>query len=256
MSEQPKIGLDEITAMHTSPSALYHSLGHIIRSKIQSGEWTVDQCIPSEREMMTIFNVSRATVRQGIDNLVKEGILYRVQGKGTFVAPPKIEQGLLRLMEFADVIKRNGLKPSVQFIGKEHLVPPLNVGKILNLAEAEQAVWLQRLLLVNESPILLEASYFSVTRFPDLLEIYDGAEEPHKFVANRYGIKIIRARETFEPVILEDKEAKLLGSQGGSPALWVEHVAFDATDTPMVYLTNLLRGDRCRFYTDLIFDKS
>ena len=255
MSQQTKIRLDEIAAVHTSPSTFYHSLGHIIRSKIQSGEWTVEQCIPSEREMMTIFNVSRATVRQGIDNLVKEGILYRVQGKGTFVAPPKIEQGVLRLMEFSDVIKRNGLKPGVQLIGKERIVPPPNVAKLLALSDAEQAVWLQRLLMVNEEPILIETSYFSATRFPDLLETYDGLEEPHKFVAKHYDVKIVRARETFEPVILEDKEAEILGSKGGFPALWVEHIAFEVADKPAACLTSLLRGDRCRFYTDLVFDR-
>ena len=127
MSEQTKIGLDEIAAVHTGTTTLYHSLGHIIRSKIQSGEWTVEQRIPSEREMMKIFNVSRSTVRQGIENLVKEGVLRRKQGKGTYVAPPKIEQGMLRLMEFSDIIKRNGLIPGFQLVGKEQITPPPNV---------------------------------------------------------------------------------------------------------------------------------
>ena len=103
---------------------------------------------------------------------------------------------------------------------------------------------------------MIETSYFSAARFPDLLETYDGTEEPHKFVYGRYGIQVTRARETFEPVILEDKEAQLLGVEGGFPALWVEHIAFNAADKPVAFLTSLLRGDRCRFYTDLVFDNS
>ncbi len=255
MSEQVTIGLDEVATVHSSPTTLYHSLGHIIRSKIQSGEWAVGRQIPSEREMMQIFTVSRATVRQGIENLVKEGVLYRVQGKGTFVAPPKIEQGVLRLMDFSDVVKQNGLKPSSQLLGKEHIAPPPNIRKLLALSDSEQVVWLQRLLLVNNTPILIETSYFSATRFPNLLEAYDGLEEPHKFAYRHYGLRVTRARETFEPVILEDKEAHLLGTQGGFPALWVEHLAFEAVEKPIAYLTSLLRGDRCRFYTDLVFDR-
>lgn len=254
MSDRVTIGLDEVTAVHTSSTTLYHSLGHIIRSKIQSGEWTVGQQIPSEREMVNIFNVSRATVRQGIENLVKEGILYRAQGKGTFVAPPKIERGVLRLLEFSDVIKRNGLKPGVQLLGKEYIEPPLNIQKLLALSGSEPVVWLQRLLLVNKVPMLIETSYFSAARFPDLLETYDGIEEPYKFVYRHYGIRVVKARETLEPVILEDTEANLLGVEGGFPALWVEHIAFDATNNPVAFLTSLLRGDRCRFYTDLAFD--
>ena len=254
MNEPSSIGLDEVAAMHSGPASLHHSLGHIIRGKIQGGEWASGQRIPSEREMMRIFNISRATVRQGIDNLVKEGILQRAQGKGTFVAPPKIEQGVLRLMEFSDVIKRSGLKPSGRLIAKGKIDPPANVRSVLALPQGEEVVWIQRLLLVNDAPVLLEASYFSATRFPDLLEAYDSVDAPHRFVYQRYGIKVTRARETFEPVILEERESELLGSVGGFPALWVEHVAYDTADKPVAYLTSLMRGDRCRFYTDLVFD--
>jgi len=256
MIDRVTIGLDEVAAVHTSPTTLYHSLGHIIRSKIQSGEWPVGQQIPSERELVNIFNVSRATVRQGIENLVKEGILYRAQGKGTFVAPPKIEPGVLGLLEFSDVIRRNGLKPGVRLLGKEFIDPPLNIQKVLALSGSDPVVWVQRLLLVNEAPMLIEPSCLSVARFSNLLETYDGLEEPHKFIYRHYGVRVVKARETFEPVILEDKEAGLLGVQGGFPALWVEHTAFDATEKPVAFLTSLLRGDRCRCYTDLAFDNS
>jgi len=254
MTKTQNIGLDEIAAMHASSASLYHSLGHIIRSKIQSGEWAVGERIPSERELMGIFNVSRATVRLAIENLEKEGILYRERGKGTFVAPPKIEQGVLRLLEFSDVIKHNGLRPQSKMLGKSRIDPPPNVQKILALAPSEQIVWLQRLLLVNEAPMLIETSYFSAERFPDLCDVYDGNVELHKFVYEHYGVEVVRARETFEPVILEAEEAETLGVTGGFPALWVEHIAYDAREKPVAYLTSLLRGDRCRFYTDLVFE--
>lgn len=254
MIDSTAIDLDEIAAMHNSPSALYHSLGHIIRSKIQSDEWEVGRRIPSERELMAIFNVSRATVRQAIENLEKEGILRRKRGKGTFVAPPKIERGVLRMIEFSDIIKQNGLRPSAQLLGKDCILPPRNIRKILNLSESALTAYLQRLLLVNGAPMLIETAYFPAERFPNLPDVYDGADEWRDFVFNRYGVTVIRARETFEPVILEDREAAILGVKGGFPALWVEHVAFDAADSPVVYLTSLMRGDRCHFYTDIVFD--
>lgn len=252
MSDRTIIGLDEIAALHASSGRLYHSVGHIIRSKIQSGEWSIGQQIPSERTLVGMLGVSRSTVRQGIENLVKEGVLYRVRGKGTFVAPPKIEQGVLRLLEFSDVMRRHGLHPTAQFLGRERIDAPPHARKMLALVDDPAAVfWLQRLLLVNEVPMLIETSYFPAARFSDLLDVYDGAEEPHRFVYRHYGIKIVRASEAFEPVILESQEASLLGVKGGFPALWVEHTAYDATETPIAFLTCLLRGDRCRFYTQL-----
>jgi len=248
------IDLDEIAAMHSSPSALYHSLGHIIRSKIQSGEWEVGRRIPSERELMAIFNVSRATVRQAVENLEKEGVLRRERGRGTFVAPPKIERGVLRMIEFSDIIKQSGLRPSAQLLGKDCIVPPKNIQKILILSPSALTAYLQRLLLVNGAPMLIETAYFPAERFPNLPDMYDGADEWRDFVFNQYDVMVIRARETFEPVILEDEEAEILGVKGGFPALWVEHIAYDAADNPVVYLTSLMRGDRCRFYTDLVFE--
>lgn len=248
------IGIDEVVAVHSSPTSLHHSLGHIIRGKIQSGEWASGERIPSEREMMAIFNISRATVRQGIENLVKEGILQRAQGKGTYVAPPKIEQGVLRLMEFSDLIKRSGLRPGARLIARERIAPPPNVRSVLGLPETEKVTWFQRLLLVNEAPILLEASYFPCSLFPDVLRLNDDVGELHQSAYARHGVRVTCARETFEPVILEEREAELLGSARGFPALWVEHVAFDRNARPVAYVTGLMRGDRCRFYTDLAFE--
>ena len=248
------IGLDEVMAVHSSPTSLHHSLGHIIRGKIQSGEWASGERIPSEREMMAIFNISRATVRQGIDNLVKEGILQRVQGKGTYVAPPKIEQGVLRLMEFSDLIKRNGLRPGARLIAKDVIAPPPNVSRVLALPEGQLVTWFQRLLLVNEAPILLEASYFPCNLFPNAFRLRDDAIDLHQFTYARHAVKVTCARETFEPVILEENEAQLLGSARGFPALWIEHVAYDGNAKPVAYVTGLMRGDRCRFYTDLAFE--
>ncbi len=255
MDEQQSIGLEDVAAVHSGAATLYHSLGHIIRSKIQSGEWAIGQQIPSEREMMKIFNLSRATVRQGIENLVKEGVLKRVRGKGTFVSPPKVEHGILRLLEFSDVLEQNGLRPVIHLTGRGCATQPANVQKILGLSDAEQAIWLQCLVSVSGEPILIETCYFSTRRFPGLLEDDPGSEEPFKFALRKHGVHVARARETFEPVILESEEAALLGTAAGVPALWVEEIAYDSAGETVLYLTSLLRGDRCRFYTELVFEK-
>lgn len=254
MKNHTIIGLEEVAAIHTSPFKLYHSLGQVIRSKIQSGEWPVGEQIPSERTLMQAFGVSRATVRQAIENLIKEGILYRVHGKGTFAAPPKIKQGVLRLLDFSNIMRRNGLNPSACLLGKVLYDPPLDIQRTLALPEAARVSWFQRLLSVNDSPMLIENSYFSAPRFLDMLEAYNGTEEPLVFVSRQYGLQVARESEAFEPVILESFEASLLGVKLGFPALWVEYVVYDTADIPVAYFTTLMRGDRCRFYVDLTFE--
>jgi GntR family transcriptional regulator len=254
MKNLPIVELDQIAAMHASPYKLYHSLGQIIRSKIQSGEWLVSKQIPSERMLMQAFSVSRATVRQAVENLVKEGILYREQGKGTFVSPPKIQQGVLRLLDFVMIMRRNGLAPSVCLLGKDIFVPPLDIRTRLALPENSKTIYVQRLLLANDSPMIIESSHLPAEYFPGLLEGYDGQEEILSFVSQRYGIRVSQVSEVFEPVILESHEANLLGVKLGFPALWVDYTALDPSHKPLACITTLLRGDRCRFYADLTFD--
>jgi GntR family transcriptional regulator len=250
-SGKPPFSFGDSLSMRKGIVPLYHSIGHLIRIKIDSGDWQIDQQIPSERELVASLRVSRATVRLGIENLVKEGILYRVRGKGTFVAPPKVSQGVLRLFDFFDTMRRNGLVPSARLLNKARLVPPLNECAHLGIGNGQEAVWFQRLLLVDDVPVLIESSYFAVERFATMLDTYDGMQDVHTFLAERYGVQITREREVFEPVILETNEAEQLGVKGGFPALWIEHTAYDRTGSPVAFLTSLMRGDRCRLYTDL-----
>lgn len=248
------IDFEEMITLHSKGSKLYHSLGQIIRGKIQSGEWNTGQAIPSERVLMDSFSVSRATVRQAVDFLVREGILYRIHGKGTFVAPPKIEQGILRLLEFFSMMVKNGLTPKYKILGKQEIDPPDNVRQALSIQEDAKVFWLQRLLLVNDAPMFIESSYFSIPYFLRLFEKIDEQNEPFEVIVHQNGIKVTNATEVFEPVILESYEAKLLGVKQGSPALWVEYVARDGSNHPIALITILMRGDRCRFYTDLHYD--
>jgi GntR family transcriptional regulator len=251
---QAKITTLEIPkSLHDTSSKLYHSVGQIIRSNIESGEWEVGQQIPSERKMVEILGVSRATVRQGIANLVKEGILVQEHGRGTFVAPPKIKQGLLRLLEFSEIIKRSGMEPSALLLGCDSITPSLLVQKVLNLPEKGMAYWLRRLLRVNGEPFVIETDYLSSAHFPGLLECFNGHEDLYALLHHHYSVKIIKVDEGFEPVILESEEAHLLGGKEGFAALWVESVAFDIAGEPVLYSTSLLRGDRCRFYTELSY---
>ena len=99
-----KVGID-----HHSPVPKYSQLREILLDLVET-ELDADQSIPSERELSTRFGLSRMTVRQSVDHLVSEGRLYRVQGKGTFVARPKIDMPL-RLTSFSEDMRARGMEP-------------------------------------------------------------------------------------------------------------------------------------------------
>ncbi len=250
--KQSRYTLSDVADLHQQPAALYHSVGSAIRSRIQDGEWAPGQQIPSERELMDSLKVSRSTIRQGLDFLVREGVLQRVQGRGTFVAPPKIRKSVLRLLEFSDVVRDSGHHSDVVLIGKKRTDPPGEIRQRLGLASGAPSIWLQRLLVVDQAPLLIETAHFPPQCERVLREGQDDTRGLRDLLAD-CGVQVYRAQESFEPVILEDHEAALLEVKGGSPGLWVESLAYDAADRPVAFVTSLFPGNRCRFVSDLTF---
>src|SRR3954453_9337275 len=91
-----------------------------------------DVAIPSERELMSRYDVSRSTVRKAIESLIADGLLHRIAGKGTFVARPRLESRL-HLASFSQDMRRRGLTPSTPLLGVEADRPPIDVAKALDL---------------------------------------------------------------------------------------------------------------------------
>ena len=79
-----------------------------------AGEWEPGSLIPSERELCERYGISRMTARQSITELVNEGLLYREQGKGTYVGRPKIAQQLLRLTGFTEDMQARPSDPELK----------------------------------------------------------------------------------------------------------------------------------------------
>src|SRR3954447_21073705 len=101
-------------SVKSGPLPRYYQLKEIIRERIRSGEWPTGSLIPSERELCERYGISRMTARQSITELVTEGLLYREQGKGTYVGRPKIAQQLLRLTGFTEDMQARAQKPGAQ----------------------------------------------------------------------------------------------------------------------------------------------
>ena len=106
---------------HHESTPLYKQLFHVLRRQIEDGKIKPDQPIPSERSLCTKYQISRITVRQSIAELINEGLLYKKQGKGTYVSPRKVNQGLVRFVNFARTVLELGLTPSTKILKNEIL---------------------------------------------------------------------------------------------------------------------------------------
>ncbi|MFJ7724703.1 GntR family transcriptional regulator [Neobacillus sp. NPDC097160] len=232
---------------------LYHQLKEIIVENIENNVWNPDDKIPSEHQLSEHYCVSRNTTKRAIDDLVQEGVLYRVQGTGTFVTRPKIEQSLSGFYSFSKVLKEKGLKPTDTILEiKVDKVPP-QVAQELGMNRDEDVVVLRRLRCANGEPIILETSYIPNRLVGNIDQMKLVGEKPlYDILADEYDILVTSAKETFEPVLIKPADASFLQVKQGSPVLLLERVAFDQRKMPVEYCKSIVRGDRCRFYTELI----
>jgi GntR family transcriptional regulator len=231
---------------------LYHQLKEILKENIESGQWKPDDLIPSEHQLMNEFDISRNTVKKAIESLVQEGILYRIQGKGTYVSYPKIEQSLSGFYSFSKVMKERGIDQWDNIIGFSEVEPKSSIKKQLQLSDGETIIELKRLRFANNEPIILETSSLPKKYFPELTKEMIEKSSLYDVMQNDYSIFVKRAKESFEPVLIKDYESHLFNVEEGNPALLLDRVAYDTSGKPVEFCRSIIRGDRCRFYTELL----
>ncbi|MDR2974635.1 MAG: GntR family transcriptional regulator [Propionibacteriaceae bacterium] len=203
-------------------------------------ELSVGDAIPSERELCERFGVARMTVRHAVDSLVVEGILTRIQGKGTFVASPKVDLQM-RLTTFEEEMARRGLRAASRMLAADVRMPPRDVADTLGLDESEKTYYLYRTRLADDEPMALEESWLPEKLFPKLydpvppLSIYAAITE--RGLAPDWGEDNIDADEA------SAEEADYLGIKPGRALLRVARRTF-AGSIATVYSRSVYRADR------------
>ena len=146
----------------------YDTVKKKIINMINSEEFGDSGMIPSERELMTLFNVSRITVRRAVDDLVNEGYLYRIQGKGTFIKSDEADHDLVSIMSCTEDIIKMGMTPSKKLIASEVLEADKVRVKRLQLLNGDKVLMLKRIYYADEEPLNYTTAYLPCKVFPDI----------------------------------------------------------------------------------------
>jgi len=237
--------------LEESKVPLYHQIKEDLRTRIEEGEWLPGKLIPPEKELCAEYKVSKITVLEAIKGLVREGLLKRKQGKGTFVAEPKLEQSLNRFYSFTESIRQKGFELERRILGVENMEADKHIAKHLGIKKGEKITEIVRLRLVNGEPLYLETIIIPVKLCPNLHLKDIGSKSLNDILRNEYGIPLIRAKECFEPINIDDYEAEMLGVKNGVPALLLEHTTYTTKNQVVLFSNGIIRGDRCRYYTEL-----
>lgn len=233
---------------------LYHQVAEIVRAAIESGELPVGTRVPSERELMQQYEISRNTARRALDTLAREGLIYFVQGRGTFVAPSKMRHGLARLSGFTEDMIRAGLKPSSRLLKMQLIAPPPKVARCLQLRPDQQVICIERLRLADNQPMALNTSYVPYHLCPQLLQEDLEKDSLFRLLEEKYGLRLWRSEQVLRPAVATEYEAELLGVALYTPLLLAEGTTYLKEDIPIEYMTLLYRGDRYEFVIHMTRD--
>jgi GntR family transcriptional regulator len=240
-----------------SPLPYYYQLEEILRERIESGNWTPDQQVPSERELCEGFSVSRTVVRQALNELVNKGFLYRRKGKGTFVAQPKVNESLIQKLTgfYEDMVER-GYEPETQVLLQQ--VSPANqkIAEKLAIPEGTPVIEIERLRSIRKEPILLVTTYLPYALCPGLLQENLANQSLYSLLENKWNCHIVRGRRTIEAVAANEREARLLKVKRRAPLVLLDSVSYLEDGRPIEYFHAVHRGDRARFEVELIRDRS
>ncbi len=233
------------------PLPIYFQLKELLREKIASGEWEPGDMVPSERELSEQYKISRMTARQALSELAIEGLLRREQGRGTFVAEPKIEHGLTRLTGFTEDMKARGLQPGARVIRLELIAPPLLAMRALQMAPEEKIVLLERLRLAGGEPIALETSHLHFNGVEELLNEDFENNSLYHILSEKHQITPARAEQKIGADLCSRREQELLEIEEGAPVLRNKRITYDQWGRPFEYTESAYRADRYVFQAEL-----
>jgi GntR family transcriptional regulator len=233
------------------PIPYHYQLREIMRQEIVTGRWPLGEKLPSERDLCVIFGVSRPTVRGAIEALVDEGFLRREKGRGTFIASPKIVEGLLQTpFGFSDSMQAQNIEFTTRVLTIEVRPAPYIVARELRLSDGAPIIFLERLRATGGEPILTVASYLPEASFPGLMAEDFTRSSLYHVLRTRYGMTMARARRYMEAVPADKHEADLFGVRVGSPLMQIDSTTYTESGTPFEFYRAYHRGDRTRFLVE------
>lgn len=206
--------------------------------------------VPPERTLATEFDTSRTTVRQALQELVVEGRLERIQGKGTFVAKPKVAQ-TLQLTSYTEDMRAQGLEPASRLLDVAEVPADAALADRLALTPGAPISRVERLRMADDDPMAIETTHLSAERFPELRHHLARCSSLYAVLAQKYGVHLAEGEETIETALATPGEAALLDTDVGLPMLLLSRHSRDESGQPVEWAKAVYRGDRYKFVARL-----
>jgi len=231
------------------PVAKYYQLKLLILNNIKKGIWPPDTQLLSENELSKTYKVSRVTVRRAIDEIVREGYLKRIQGKGTFVIEKVIEHRLVHFYSFRNELGKKGIDVKHKMLGFKVTGATGKIAKNLEISVGEKVFAIERMLQAESVIYTKEISYIPY-RLCEGLTRGDIEENGLYKSLNKYGIFPNRAVDTLGAFNISSEEAKVMQIKKRDACFYLTRKAFWGDDV-IEYNTSIARGDTFIYSVEL-----
>lgn len=227
----------------------YVQLRRRLSEGVEQGFLKAGSLLPPEREIATITDLSRVTVRKAIQALAKDGIIVQKQGSGSFVASdtPQIEQSLSGLTSFTEDMSRRGMVSSSIWLERGVFMPSPDEVLALALTSHASVSRIARLRIADEKPLAIERASLSTEVLPNPLlvetSLYDVLEQA--------GLRPVRALQKISAINLEEEDATLLGVASGIAGLRIERTSYLSGGRIIEFTQSIYRGDAYNFVAEL-----
>ncbi|WP_261509323.1 GntR family transcriptional regulator [Burkholderia multivorans] len=230
-----------------SPAPLYVQIKDTLRARILDGTYAPHSRMPSEHELCAMFDVSRITVRQALGDLQKEGLLFKLHGKGTFVSKPKAFQNVTSLQGFAEAMSSMGYEIVNQLRSLRIVKADRHLAAKLNVAEHAPLVEIHRVRLLNREPVSLERTWLPEALGKRIASADLATRDIFLILENDCGVPLGHADVAIDAILADDEIVDALRVEEGSPVLRIERLTHDASGAPIDYEHLYFRGDAFQY---------
>ena len=236
-----------------SPVPFYYQLRQLLERAVADGALGNGDQLPTEAALCERFDVSRTVVRQALSDLERTGLVTRIKGKGTYVAPPKVSEFVAQtLTSLHEDLAGRGERLETKVLRLEAEPVSLHVAKMLELRESEQIVLLERVRFLRGEPLVVTTAHMPYSLCAPILELDMTDRSLFETYEGHLGLKLQRGTRAIEARTATGEIAQHLGIDEGAPVLIFSGVTYLQDDTPIEYFVGIHRGDRSRFETELL----
>lgn len=216
-----------------SSNPLYIQLKNLILDDISRGKYQAGQQLPTEVELCEMYGVSRITTRRAISDLVEEGVLSRQQGKGTFVTASKIKNELISIGGFMDYSTETGKPHRSRILSTRIIDADERQSRDLRIPVGDPVLRIERLLYVDDTPLINETSYYSCRRFPNFETYIGESVSTYAILKEKYQTVSARAEKSINVVSAQKEESVLLNVDVGEGLFEIYKIAYDDKENPI-----------------------